>query len=61
VRKIACGLAGIGVGLVVLVAGAAPAAAKDVARVPVCDLDGHCDRHCIVSTDAPFVRCGYGP
>jgi hypothetical protein len=34
--------------------------AKDIVRVPVCDLDGHCDRTCIVSTTSPFLRCGYG-
>lgn len=35
------------------------AAAKDIARIPLCDLDGHCDRTCVVSADEPFVRCGY--
>ena len=39
---------------------AGPVAAKEI-RVPVCDLDGHCDRHCVVGTDKPFLRCGYGP
>ena len=49
------------VGVGSLVATAPAASAKDIARIPVCDLDGHCDRHCVVSTTSPYLRCGYGP
>ena len=44
-----------------LVGGVAPAMAKDIVRFPLCNLEGQCDRHCVVSTDKPFFRCGYGP
>ena len=39
---------------------AAPSGAKEIARFPLCDADGHCDRHCVVQTDAPYFYCGYG-
>ena len=35
------------------------ASAKEIVRFPLCDLDGHCDRHCVVATDAPYFWCGY--
>lgn len=38
---------------------AAPALANDIVSVPVCDTEGHCDRHCYVSDAKPFVRCGF--
>jgi hypothetical protein len=47
---------------VVAVALAVPtgaATAKDLVTFPLCDLDGHCDRHCTLATDKPFFSCGY--
>ena len=38
---------------------ATPATAKEITRFPLCDLEGHCDRHCVVATDAPYFWCGY--
>ena len=36
---------------------AAASAAPEVGPIPVCDLDGHCDRRCWVGTYG--VRCGF--
>jgi hypothetical protein len=55
-RLLAAGVLALGLGGVA----AGPASAKEIARFPLCDLDGHCDRTCLVSTDAPYFRCGYG-
>jgi hypothetical protein len=50
----------LAVAAVVTVLGSAGvASAKDIATFPLCDLDGHCDRHCTVNTDN-VLRCGYG-
>lgn len=54
-RLLALSLAALAVTATVL-----PAQAKETARFPLCDLDGHCDRHCVVETDAPYFFCGYG-
>ncbi len=44
--------------LLVAFGSAAPAvAAPEIGPIPVCDLDGHCDRKCYVGTYG--VRCGY--
>ena len=38
---------------------AAPAvAAPEIGPIPVCDLEGHCDRRCSVGTEYG-LRCGY--
>ena len=43
-----------------VVAIAAPAYAKEIVTFPLCDADGHCDRHCTVATPPDQVfRCGY--
>ena len=37
---------------------AAPAAAApDPIRIPLCDLEGHCDRACYVSVSKPYMWC----
>lgn len=47
-------LAALGIGLLAAPASAAP----DPIRVPICDLEGHCDRACYVEFAPVGVRCG---
>lgn len=54
-RSLALGALLVALGSAVAPAAAAPSA-PEIGPIPICDLDGHCDRRCWIGTYG--VRCG---